>query len=470
MAIVPLLPIVAACYPAAAPRELGEGVWTGSDGARRIAVEFAVSHLGAHATVHVLENGRKTTEYPAARTAVVPPHVEIRVEDGGTYTGRLDLEARTIRGEWTDLAGASRRLDLVQAPRADVPGLLARPATGPDGPGFAYRPPPPLGDGWQTATLEAVGIDPGPIADLVEKIDAGELGVVHSLLIARDDSLVLEEYFHGHRREDLHDIAGITQAVASLLVGIAIDRGRIPTPETRLLDLLPDWRARAGAGWERVTLEHLLTMTVARDPVEWQRTGARECRETPYHHVLTDDVSGVHGTRWRYGERDVNLLADVLRRVTGQHADRFGASHLFEPLAIEPFDWSAGRKEGFPMMHGTLRLRPRDLTKLGALVLGEGRWRTRRVVSAEWVRAATARRVCAGRGEEFGYLWRLRAQPDGSGATVPLIFAWGWGGQGLFVVPAHRAVIVVTGGNQFNGESRDRGTDLVERILAAVRR
>jgi CubicO group peptidase (beta-lactamase class C family) len=292
--------------------------------------------------------------------------------------------------------------------------------------------------------------------------------VIHSLLVVRNGALVLEEYFHGYDRDDLHGIAACTKSVASLLIGVAIDRGRIEDVASPMLDFFPGERARAGEGWEQVTLEHVLTMSVGRSPEAWQRTGAVACAETPYHHVLTDDVTGVHGGTWRYGDRDVNLLAGVLLHATGRHADAFAGAALFEPLGIRTYDWSDGRKEGFPMMHGTLRLRPRDLAKLGALVLDDGTWRGRQIVSAEWIRASTEVRLRATRREDFGYLWWI-ARPGGAD-DAGLIFASGWGSQLLYVVPSMDVVVVLTGGNQFNGKTSAPWPLLVEHLFPAVRR
>jgi CubicO group peptidase (beta-lactamase class C family) len=212
----------------------------------------------------------------------------------------------------------------------------------------------------------------------------------------------------------------------------------------------------------------MLTMSVGRSPEEWQRTGAVACAETPYHHVLTDDVTGEHGTGWRYGDRDVNLLAGVILHATGLHADEFAEAVLFGPLEIRTYDWSDGRKGGFPMMHGTLQLRPRDLAKLGALVLEGGRWQGRQIVSAEWVRASTEARFRATRREDFGYLWWRRLPGDeGDG---PVIFASGWGSQFVYVIPSMSVVVALTGGNQFNGKTSAPWPVLVEHLFPAIRR
>jgi CubicO group peptidase (beta-lactamase class C family) len=420
------------------------------------------------ATVHVLHEGRKVTEKPARLTVVDLPWLDVRGDDFGHYRGRIDLERESIRGAIVDLKGQRRELDLRRVPLEDVSGLRARPAPGSGVPVYSRARPPDLGDGWPTATPEAVGIDPSRIEDLVGAIVAGEAGIVQSLLVARDGKLVVEEYFHGYDRDDLHTITDCTKSVSSLLIGIAIDQGRIEGVSAPVLEFFPEQRAGAANGWEKVTLEHMLTMSVGRSREEWRHTGAKACLESPFHFVFTADVSESHGTHWRYGDRDVNLLAGVIRHATGLHADEFAETNLFEPLGIEVYDWSSGRKDGFPMLHGTLRLRPRDLAKIGALVLQGGRWQERQVVSADWIRASTSARAPTTGLEQYGYLWSLKRQPDERGGSDPVIFASGWGSQLVYVAPLLEAVVVITGGNQFNGKTSVPERVLIERLLPAL--
>jgi CubicO group peptidase (beta-lactamase class C family) len=461
--------LAAGCYPAAAPDALSDGVWWGGAGSDELVFEFRTSMVGAHPIVHVMREGRKVAEVPVRRTRLDLPRLEIWAENGHHFRGRVDLDRMRIDGELTDLTGRPRSLRLERFTRAEVPGFLARPPADPGSVETRLRSPPAIDDGWPIARPEAVGIDPAGVEALVAAVVAGEAGEIHSLLVARQGKLVVEEYFHGHRRDDLQPIDGCTKSVTSLLVGIAIDGGRIEGVSAPVLDFFPEQRSRAEAGWDRVSLEHLLTMSVGRTADQWQATGAIEAAETPYHFVLTSKVTGGHGDRWRYGDRDVNLLAGVLRHATGRHADAFAAAHLFQPLEIDRYAWDDGRKEGFPMLHGGLRLRARDLAKLGVLVLEEGRWGGRRIVSAEWIRASTSARLPASPPlGGYGYLWWTGFLNARGAEAVPVIFASGRGGQFVYVLPSLDVVIALTAGNRFNGKERDHRRALGEHLLPAV--
>ena len=277
-----------------------------------------------------------------------------------------------------------------------------------------------------------------------------------------------EEYFHGYSREDLHELQSVTKSVTSLLVGIARDRGEIGDLDEPVLKFFPEYAAAAGAGWEKVTLRHLLTMTAGLD---WDRREA--IRGPPTGPALFELALGrpvVHepGTRFLYNNHDVNLLAGVLRRATGMQADEFAARVLFAPLGITAWDWELGRTEGYPAMSGTLHLRPLDMAKIGQLVLDRGLWRGEQVVSEEWIAEST--RIAVGRqAERYGYLWtRIETPPEAGGDEV--ITAAGSGSQFIHVVPALDAIVVTTGGNLGGNKEFAIGDVLVRRLVPGVER
>jgi CubicO group peptidase (beta-lactamase class C family) len=72
----------------------------------------------------------------------------------------------------------------------------------------------------------------------------------------------------------------------------------------------------------------------------------------------------------------------------------------------------AGAACGEFYARGGLLLRPRDLAKIGQLVMNHGTWHGRRIVSAAWINQMTARQSGLGeqsawRHEAYGYLWWL---------------------------------------------------------------
>jgi CubicO group peptidase (beta-lactamase class C family) len=289
------------------------------------------------------------------------------------------------------------------------------------------------------------------VEETLKAILNGEAGALHSFLLVRDGSLVIEEYYHGWTAEDLQQFASCTKSVSSLLVGIAIDQGFLEGVNVPLLDFFPEQADGAGQGWEELRLRHFLTMTMGLDWTDAERRHKPALDIDRFADILGRNVVTPPGTTWHYADRNMSLLPGVLLAATGVAADRFAATHLFAPLGISSWSWDEGRQGAHPDMVGSLKLQPRSMAKLGQLVLDEGSWQGRRVVSAEWIRESTRTHVEETDGADslgYGFLWWQDETPLGN-----MIMAMGTGSQNILVLPNPRIVIVTTAGNQFNQQA-----------------
>jgi CubicO group peptidase (beta-lactamase class C family) len=306
-----------------------------------------------------------------------------------------------------------------------------------------------------------VGLDPGALDSLVDAIVRGDAGLIHSLLVVRNGKLVLDEYFHGYTGDDLHRLASVTKSVSALLVGAALDRGSISSLDVPLLTFFPEDAPSAGPGWSRETLHHLLSMSMGLDWTPEEADSVHGTGEAFFRKVLARKVIDPPGTRWRYVNANVDLLAGVILRATGQHAEVFARDALFGPLEIRTYDWSYGREGGYDLMDGSLQLRPRDLAKIATMVARGGRWNGRQVIGRQWIDEFTREHFRTGQPlGGYGDLWWLGDLPTSQGAE-PMIVANGWGSQFIVILPRLDMVIVTTGGNDDNGRHFDFG-----RVLA----
>ena len=150
---------------------------------------------------------------------------------------------------------------------------------------YIYQVPEYKNDGILAGTLHEVNIDSTMIKLAINKILNGQYKEVHSILIYRDNKLVLEEYFEGHKwkwdapshhgdnvkwdGDMLHNIMSATKSVTSACIGIAIDKGLIDNVHQSIFDYLPDHRQLSVGGKENITIEQLLTMTSGLEWREW---------------------------------------------------------------------------------------------------------------------------------------------------------------------------------------------------------
>jgi CubicO group peptidase (beta-lactamase class C family) len=155
------------------------------------------------------------------------------------------------------------------------------------------------------------------------------------------------------------------------------------------------------------------------------------------------------GTRFNYSGGLTNVLGQAIQNATARRLDRFSRDQLFGPLGIDQVWWWLLRDD-LVYASGDIALRPRDLARVGLLYLNRGTWNGRRILSPEWIEVSASAYTrfspsdYPGTGTTgYGYGWWAHSDLYGRGAYA----AWGWGGQGLVVMPELDMVVVFTGGS-----------------------
>ena len=317
-----------------------------------------------------------------------------------------------------------------------------------------------------TGTPESAGFDGRHLAAIATAARNGALRNVHGVVVVRKNRLVFEQYFSGRDEhwgrplgevrfgpETPHDLRSVTKSIVSLLYGIADGEGRVPAVDRPLLDVFgeyPDLRDEPAR--LKILVGHALTMTMG---VEWDETlpysdvrnGERQMEEASdrYRFVLERPIVGPPGARWTYNGGATALVATLVARGVGRPLTDFATERLFAPLGITDVEWITDRA-GEPIAASGLRMRPRDLARIGQLVLNEGRWGDREIVPPPWLRASVEPRAEVDGFVRYGYQWWLASSGVGD-RGVPWIAAFGNGGQRLFVLPELELVVVVTAGN-----------------------
>ncbi len=448
------------------PSNITQGVWVLPGGPSDFLWDFFRTEEGMACRVHDVRHGRLYAQTPCAQISVERGEVRVAMDTGVRLEAEFTPGEDRLRGYLKYPDGAEMAVEFPWKPTHAYPSLAPRPGAKEP---YAYRPPLETDDGWIPGEAGAEGVAPPALEALVRAVDQGEAGVLHAILVARNGRLILEEYFHGFGPGDLHPLASCTRSVPSLLVGLALQEGAIPGVGTPLLDFFPDLRDSAGSGWEELTLEHLLTMSMALD---WSPAETQDLHGPGpefFRQVIHRSVRGAPGRDFKYVNANVNLIAGILHRATGSHAEELASSALFRPLGIHRWDWSPLRTDGFNLMDGSLRLRPRDMAKLGQMILDGGAWRGERILDSEWVETSTSRKVDAGEGSEgYGYLWWLMEIPGPEGEALPTVSANGWGSQFIIIIPELEMVVVLTGGNEFNGMHLAPAEALARHLLPGV--
>jgi CubicO group peptidase (beta-lactamase class C family) len=297
---------------------------------------------------------------------------------------------------------------------------------------------------------------------LEEVAQAGQVGGLHAVVAVRSGQTLLEHYGAGEDLawadplgvvefgpETLHDIRSVTKSVTALLYGIALGEGLVPPPAEPLLRWFPQYPDLAADPQRaRLTVEHALTMSLG---VEWREDLpynspanaeiAMELAPDRYRYILERPILEPPGARWSYCGGATALLGRLIADGTGRSLPQYGQSVLFAPLGIGRFEWMTGRDDVASAASG-LRLAPRDLARIGELVLAEGAQDGQPIVPAGWIRTMLEPRLQTSWGAQYGYQWYIE-----SIAGHRLVAGMGNGGQRLFVLPDLDLTVAVTAGN-----------------------
>ena len=322
--------------------------------------------------------------------------------------------------------------------------------------------PAPASD-WQTIAPADAGFESDIDGKLDDAFAGGDLPNLHAVVVARHGKLVLERYYEGlderwginlgkveFAPDVKHDLRSVSKSIVSLLYGIALSEGQVPSLDQPLVDQFPAYKdLRADAQRRRITVGHALTMTLG---LEWDESLpytdprnseiAMERADDRYHFVLSRAIVTDPGRQWEYNGGTTAVLAHLIARGTGTPLHDYARERLFRPLGIVDTAWTIG-SNGEAAAASGLRMRPRDLAKIGQLVLNQGIWEGRQVVPRDWLEASHTTHAQADHGLEYGYQWWLGGRSDGQ----RWVAGFGNGGQRLYMIPALDLVVAVLAGN-----------------------
>jgi CubicO group peptidase (beta-lactamase class C family) len=187
----------------------------------------------------------------------------------------------------------------------------------------------------------------------------------------------------------------------------------------------------------------------------------------PCRYVLALPATAPAGQEFFYNTGALRLVSAIVRKATGRPLDEFARETLFEPMGLTNAEWV--RVRGDADTGGGLRLRPRDMMKIGQLVLAGGRWNDRQIVSKAWIDASMTPRIDATSGFSYGYLWWL-GRSLFNGREVHWAAALGRGGQSIRIVPELDLVVVVTAGyyQDYSPQAFQVQSDVFSDILRAA--
>ena len=282
--------------------------------------------------------------------------------------------------------------------------------------------------------------------------DDWSVKAVRAVVVSVDGETVLS-YYRDRRPTDYAHVWSVTKSVMSILVGIAIDEGRLQLDQT-LADLLPDHADRMSDEVRSVTLRQLLTMTSG---MQGGHSSLDIGAKDPIGQLVTAAFVAEPGATFVYSNASAHIVGAVLRRTVDRPLLDYAREKLFDPLGIDTrpawqgwnveaglskpgFAWAADR-DGTNTGCCGLKLTAPEMLKIGQLYLDDGRWQGRQLVSPQWVKDSTSNQLSndqqSATDGPYGYLWWI-----GEIQSHPYFAAFGSYGQQIIVVPDSGLIVV----------------------------
>lgn len=331
--------------------------------------------------------------------------------------------------------------------------------------GYQYTQPKSLDDGWKTNTLVAHNIDSTGLYALFSQL-CSTPHKIHSVLVVSKDEIILEEYFDQYSSEKRHDLRSVTKSMISLLLGIAIDKGLVDSVEDPVLKYMTSYAPDSQL--EKITIKHLLTMSSGLDCNDWdKKSKGQEDRvfkkKDWLRYFLELPIIHEPGTVSNYCSMGTILTAEIINKVSGMTIDEFAGQHLFGPLAITNMHWghTSEKKEVIPSGK-RVYMTPRDMAKVGLMVLNKGKWGDRQIVPEKWIATSTSAKTKI-TGIGYGFLWwNIPFKVDEG--YIHSVVSTGNGGQYIMVFPTLDMIAVFTGG-AYNSQEDKVPFAIVNNIL-----
>jgi CubicO group peptidase (beta-lactamase class C family) len=295
-------------------------------------------------------------------------------------------------------------------------------------------------------------------------IKAKRYRLINSVLVYRDDEIICEKYYNKCDENSCHYVFCVDKVIASLTLGICIDKGWIKSVDEPICRYLPQFNKGKQPYHKLITIRSLITLSsgfsgqfnntrhsIAKLNIPSSKRDSGFNSDDRLEHISDIQMVSLPGTKFKYGTLEKELLGDVILRACGMNEWHICHEYLYKPLKITNKNWDkwllSHDPHGDPPqnMHNhqdsIYNLCARDAAKIGLLILHSGIWQGQRIISEEYIKAMSS--------------------PSAANSGYGL-FCWlednrylglGWGGQELNISPDDNAVAVIqaaaTEGNKF---------------------
>ncbi len=287
---------------------------------------------------------------------------------------------------------------------------------------------------------------------------ADQIERVRTLIIQQEGEIIAQKSFNGRNIERPFNIKSASKSIIGLLTGIAVEKGFIPSIEEPIKTYFSEYfEENPDSIKESITIRNLLTMQSGLRSTSSGNYGAWVISDNWIEYALSQDFVTEIDSRMVYSTGTSHLLSVIISKASGMSTKAFAENYLFDPMNIRVGGWDKD-PQGYFMGGNNLALKPADMIKIGQLMLNNGRYGDQQLISKEWVKDSFGTYTYSNY-NPYGYGYQWWNQTIGGYKTF---FAWGSGGQYIFIIPELETVVVITSSTITTDRRRSYKTPVFE--------
>lgn len=196
----------------------------------------------------------------------------------------------------------------------------------------------------------------------------------NALIIYKNEKIIYENYFNKPIQKI--DAMSATKPIVSIAVMLLLENGFIDSLHQPIYTIYPEWNQ---GNKKKITIKHLLEHSSGLQNVP---NAGIEVETAPdvIKLALSAELENLPGTKFSYNNKACNLLAGIIEETSGLKLDEFLDKYLFAPMDIKDYHWRTD-PSGNPYAMAGLEILPADFAKIGLLMLKNGKWNGRQLLS-----------------------------------------------------------------------------------------
>jgi CubicO group peptidase (beta-lactamase class C family) len=269
-----------------------------------------------------------------------------------------------------------------------------------------------------------------------------------AFVIIQNGKLKYEHYWEGYSDTSYSNSFSMAKSIVGLLIGIAVDEGKIKSLDQPASDFLPQFKNNPD-----LTIKNILTMSSG---LNWDESYASLTSITTKAYYGNDieaiindmKITGKPGDVFNYQSGNTLLLASILEKATGMHVAEYASEKLWKKIgASNDAIWSLDHKDGHEKAYCRFNSNARDFARFGQLILNKGKWDSTQVISEKYIEESVSPAIYNNEADpkgisykNYGFQWWIIDYKD---MRIP--YMRGLSGQYVFVIKEKNAVVVRLG-------------------------